>query len=310
MERYFSHGKLLLTGEYAVLDGALALAIPTKVGQHLEVTNTGDNRLTWISSDPGGTWLKVIFELKEIEDGWVVNAEPDSFQNQDRKTVDSLTKLLNSALKINPGIEKKFRGAEVETHLGFPKDWGLGSSSTLVHLVSQWTGVNPYKLLENTFGGSGYDIATAIAASPILFQRKENEVEVTSINYDPPFAEALYFVYLEKKAKSAEAVLEYRQLEFNRDLFANEITEITNSIAVCQDLDSFISSMEKHEALTAEVLQTRSIKHTLFPDYQGLVKSLGAWGGDFVLVSAEHADIAYFESRGFTTVIPYKKMAL
>ena len=32
---FFSHGKLLLTGEYLVLDGSKALAIPTQKGQEI-----------------------------------------------------------------------------------------------------------------------------------------------------------------------------------------------------------------------------------------------------------------------------------
>ena len=32
---FYSNGKLLITGEYVVLDGAKALALPTKYGQNL-----------------------------------------------------------------------------------------------------------------------------------------------------------------------------------------------------------------------------------------------------------------------------------
>jgi len=35
---FFAHGKLLLTGEYAVLDGALAIALPTQYGQEMHIT--------------------------------------------------------------------------------------------------------------------------------------------------------------------------------------------------------------------------------------------------------------------------------
>ena len=34
---FYGHGKLLLTGEYFVLDGAMALALPTTVGQSMKV---------------------------------------------------------------------------------------------------------------------------------------------------------------------------------------------------------------------------------------------------------------------------------
>ena len=36
-QNFYSNGKLLLTAEYLVLDGAKALALPTKFGQDLEV---------------------------------------------------------------------------------------------------------------------------------------------------------------------------------------------------------------------------------------------------------------------------------
>jgi mevalonate kinase len=35
---FYSHGKLLITSEYAVLDGAKALALPTRLGQKLSVS--------------------------------------------------------------------------------------------------------------------------------------------------------------------------------------------------------------------------------------------------------------------------------
>ena len=37
MSRFYSHGKFLLTGEYLVLKGALALALPLKLGQSMTV---------------------------------------------------------------------------------------------------------------------------------------------------------------------------------------------------------------------------------------------------------------------------------
>ena len=36
-QTFYSNGKLLLTGEYLVLNGAVALAIPTKFGQTLTI---------------------------------------------------------------------------------------------------------------------------------------------------------------------------------------------------------------------------------------------------------------------------------
>ena len=70
MQSYFSHGKLLITGEYVVLDGALSLAIPTKYGQRMGVefrdSEEADNTLTWYSIDSDGeTWYREEFLIEE-----------------------------------------------------------------------------------------------------------------------------------------------------------------------------------------------------------------------------------------------------
>lgn len=67
MIKFNSHGKLLLTGEYVILSGALALAIPTKYGQSLEVVPNNKNKLFWKSIDEkGNVWFDDAFNLNEI----------------------------------------------------------------------------------------------------------------------------------------------------------------------------------------------------------------------------------------------------
>ena len=39
-QTFYSNGKLLITGEYLVLDGAKAFALPTKFGQKLTIEET------------------------------------------------------------------------------------------------------------------------------------------------------------------------------------------------------------------------------------------------------------------------------
>ena len=56
---FYSHGKLLLTAEYLVLDGAKALAVPTKKGQFLKDADAEKNTLSWKSIDHKG---KIWFE--------------------------------------------------------------------------------------------------------------------------------------------------------------------------------------------------------------------------------------------------------
>ena len=46
-QSFYAHGKLLITSEYLVLDGAEALALPTVYGQSLEVETI---------DEPGGNY--------------------------------------------------------------------------------------------------------------------------------------------------------------------------------------------------------------------------------------------------------------
>jgi hypothetical protein len=57
-------------------------------------------------------------------------------------------------------------------------------------------------------------------------------------------------------------------------------------------------------------LQLTPVKERLFDDYFGAVKSLGAWGGDFVLATGDKTTPAYFKKKGYSTVLTYKEMIL
>ncbi len=65
-----------------------------------------------------------------------------------------------------------------------------------------------------------------------------------------------------------------------------------------------------HELIIANLIQQDPIKTRLFIDFKGSVKSLGAWGGDFVLVASETNPTDYFNAKGFDTVLPYSDMVL
>ena len=64
METFYSHGKLLISSEYAVLDGAQALALPTKFGQTLNVESISGAIIHWKSiSSTGKPGLKLNLAL-------------------------------------------------------------------------------------------------------------------------------------------------------------------------------------------------------------------------------------------------------
>jgi hypothetical protein len=60
----------------------------------------------------------------------------------------------------------------------------------------------------------------------------------------------------------------------------------------------------------SEILSLAKVQDRLFPDFEGTIKSLGAWGGDFVLVLSQDNPTAYFSEKGYTTILPYAEMIL
>jgi len=62
------NGKLLLSGEYFILDGAVGLAVPVRMGQRMSVTQGDEPGLHWESLTlRGETWFEVQFELPTLE---------------------------------------------------------------------------------------------------------------------------------------------------------------------------------------------------------------------------------------------------
>ena len=75
-------------------------------------------------------------------------------------------------------------------------------------------------------------------------------------------------------------------------------------------MSTFENLLVEHENLMSHVLQRDTIKESLFQMYAGgVIKSLGAWGGDFVMVTAKTPeDLNYFKEKGFKTILPWNEM--
>ena len=58
------------------------------------------------------------------------------------------------------------------------------------------------------------------------------------------------------------------------------------------------------------VLQMETVKEKHFSDFKGVIKSLGAWGGDFVMVLSKQNPKEYFIAKGFETILTYEEMVL
>jgi len=235
-KHFHANGKLLLSGEYFVLDGALALAVPTKQGQ--------------------------------------------TPQRQNPKFLPY--------------------GAIIRTELEFPREWGLGTSSTLLYNIAEWAKIDAYELLFETFGGSGYDLACAGAESAIFYRLEDKTPHFHAFPFRPAFIENLYFVYLDKKQNSREGIAHYRAKVKNTPELVQKISDLTEKISQSGSLSDFERLLREHETIVSDTLEMKRAKDLYFSDYWGEVKSLGAWGGDFVLVTSEKsqkATAAYFAER-------------
>ncbi len=310
MASFYSNGKLLITGEYLVLDGAKALALPTKYGQHLDVKKIDEPKLIWESySDTNDIWLQVEFDLPRLR---IISETFDSELDGGNDTLAfNLQNILFEAKKLNSEFLSNEQGFYVKSKLTFARNWGLGSSSTLINNVAQWAKVDAFKLQFNTFGGSAYDIACAQNNTPVIYQLKDkNPLIEEAINFDPSFKQQLYFVHLNKKQNSREGIEHYQNFKGNVNTFLEEISILTEEFINCDALNDFERLMQEHEQLISSIIKQKPIQKELFSDYFGQTKSLGAWGGDFILVTGNEETPDYFKSKGYSTIISFQDMVL
>lgn len=306
-----ANGKLLISAEYFVLDGATAFAIPTRLGQKIEIKKSEIfGGIKWKSFDhKGDCWFEQHFDNNNFS-----FSENSDFEQI--KLSENLRKIFLSIEALQPLFFKSFiTGLEVSTILEFPKDWGLGSSSTLIALIAEWAGVDPYELLSMTFGGSGYDIAAAKSNEPFIFRLFNGKPQVEPVFFDPVFKNQLYFVYLNQKQDSREAMALYRSTPV--EIRENKISDISQITHQMLDKNLFITDFEKllieHEKIVKSIINLPRAKEKYFSDYWGEIKSLGAWGGDFVLATSNQSEektFQYFSEKGFHTVLRFEEMAL
>ncbi len=304
---FYSNGKLLITGEYTVLDGAKALAIPTQFGQTMEIIPIENPFIHWESyNEKNEVWLECFLDIADFKLIKIIQNTASINEN----SVIRLQSILKEIKKLNPDFLKDETGVLVINKLNFPNNWGLGSSSTLINNLANWAKVDAYQLLQNTFGGSGYDIACAQNNSPIVFQLINNQPTIEVVHFNPIFKNQLYFIHLNKKQDSQEGIEQYRRNQKNIISEIVEISTISDEILKVSTLIDFEKLIAQHEQIISKIINQKTIQQTLFADYFGQIKSLGAWGGDFILATGNENTANYFKQKGFETVIPFEQMIL
>jgi len=300
---FYSHGKLLISGEYVVLDGALSLAVPTHHGQSLIIEPIEDKKLVWKSFDLlKNVWFECEFEI-------TANHLLKSNKKEDH-IATRLIQILNAVKELNTSFLNDGHGFKVETHLEFPNNWGLGTSSTLINNIAQWAKVDAFTLLEKTFGGSGYDIACAQNSTAITYQIINHKRHVKFVDFNPSFKDRLYFVYLNKKQNSRDGIKHYHDNKNNSKSTIDTINTITLKMSEAETLEDFQALMIQHETIIANITKQTPVKESLFNDFNGSIKSLGAWGGDFILVASKTDPTPYFKGKGYDTILPYSDMVI
>ena len=102
----YSNGKLLITGEYLVLNGAEALALPLSCGQSLNYKKTTNNLIKWVSYDLKNN----IYELE-------LNSNRPYFKIENGSLIQSVFPSINSSFKRSAYVFLRDNFLVIQLHL-------------------------------------------------------------------------------------------------------------------------------------------------------------------------------------------------
>lgn len=301
---YRANGKLLLTAEYYVLHGSEALVLPTWFGQNLVVKTgerTGKNHILWTAKESGETWFSAVFDTNL-----------NTLETSDEEKAEFLKNILKNLQILSPGCFDKLLLYTFTTHIDFHRMWGLGSSSTLIRLLADWAGVDPYLLHARVSSGSGYDIAAAGTNEVFIYRRNGEKISVRSVALSEALTEMMYFVYLGRKEPTEQALNHYRLKGLPSKQEVEHMSALTRKFAGAANISELSRIVKKHENMVADRIGSEPVKKRLFNDYPFPVKSLGAWGGDFVLfLNPEGEEVLrnYLKTKNLNTCLKYTELA-
>ena len=291
---FTAHGKLLLTGEYAITQSARGVAMPTSFGQHLSLeSHQGSEHVLWEALDhENQLWFTAGFN----REGHVLHSSSEAIA---RKLLAFLAPVLHSNA-WNASVR-------VQTKVDFPRLWGLGTSSTLCALLAQWAEIDPLSY-RDLHGGSGYDLVCAQASGSISYALIDGEPEVYRVQL-PKVLQSVVFVYRGEKQQTDSSLQLVDSKPFSL-VQCEEISQLSEAFLRADSLDELESIIEQHELLIANHLGLERAIEGPFQGIHGQAKSLGGWGGDFVMLTRFEENRQWLDSNGFNTIIPFETMAL
>lgn len=294
LQQHRASGKLMLTGEYLVLYGATAWAVPTRLGQTLSVAKSPAAGLKWRSIDSkGNLWFEALWD-----------GEGKLLSYTDIEVADTLNSLLQMGVRLG---SNPFAGWRGEITMDFPREWGLGSSSSLVACLAHWMKVEPFQLFDACLSGSGYDVAVAYHNDGILYNLLSNaERKVELFHHTPPFTEHLYFAYSGAKQNSHNEVVNFQKGDASKyHEFIPKLNRVSEQMWIANTLESFQEAVIEHEEIIGMVLGREGMNSKY--EINGAMKHLGAWGGDFFLVATnEKSDLDKLKEHGITEIFNWK----
>lgn len=277
--KFYSKGKFLLSGEYAVLYGAEALAVPLKFGQRMVVEEIPDpGILQWETFVMDQPWFRARFDKEKF----------DTLSSTDERISSFIKRLLVNASDLQPELKEPATGFMIRNYIDFDIRWGLGSSSSLLSNLAYWLDIDPFTLYKKTFNGSGYDIFCARSETPLLYKLKKGSPVAHIAQLDWPFTGQIYFIYLGKKQDSQLSVKNFLAGKNVDEHILVTISGLTEQLMNASSIGEFQESMKSHEEIMSTVLGIKPVKTAQFPDFEGEIKSLGAWGGDFIMAATIH----------------------
>ncbi len=298
-EHYYARGKFLISGEYLVLAGAEALVLPLNKGQWLHASARRSPGLYW-------TWRY------QNETRFEAQYHPESFQivkASDLERAQYIQRLLREASRLTP-VAEKLKYCHISTETEFHPLWGMGSSSTLTVNLSRLLDIQPFDLHQAISKGSGFDVAAAMANQPFIYRKTEKNRYIAPKTLPQLFYDHAFFVWMKKKTRSEKAIQSFKFSRKKLKMPIKYINEITAQYTEVETVKELSRITSEHEEFMSEVLKTPSPANQ-FSDYPYGIKSLGAWGGDFIMAihPGEKKEVEkYFNHKGYPLVFQAKEL--